>query len=114
MIVCQLQKAPKWRNVSCKQSKFFPVSVTIFNSVLFDPNEIVEDNSMVAVIVKQNVNLLQRCLKLKNNDIYFAAIDSVINASENFGPALNKHLPVILPLVAQRQDLSNDERILSL
>ena len=88
--------------------------MTVDDSVLFDPNEIVEDNSMVAVIVKQNVNLLQRCLKLKNNDIYFAAIDSVINASENFGPALNKHLPVILPLVAQRQDLSNDERILSL
>ena len=100
MIVCQLQKAPKLRNVSCKQSKFFWPSITVNDSVLFDPNEIVEDNSMVAVIVKQNVNLLQRCLKLKNNDIYFAAIDSVINASENFGPALNKHLPVILPLVA--------------
>ena len=27
-------------------------------SVLFDPNEIVEDNSMVAMIVKQNTNLL--------------------------------------------------------
>ena len=86
----------------------------ILCSVLFDPNEIVEDNSMVALIVKQNVNLLQRCLKSKNNDLYFAAIDSVINSSENFGPALNKHLPIILPLVAKRQDLSENERILTL
>ena len=53
-------------------------------------------------------------MKTKNNDVYFAAIDSVINSSENFGPAINKHLPIILPLVAKRQDLSNDERILTL
>ena len=32
--------------------------MTVVDSVLFDPNEIVEDNSMVAMIVKQNVNLL--------------------------------------------------------
>ena len=66
---------------------------------------------MVAMIVKQNVSLLQRCLQSKSKDLYFAAIDNLVNASDNFGPALNKHLPVILPLVAKRQDLASDERI---
>ena len=69
---------------------------------------------MVAMMVKQNINLLQRCLKTKNNDVYWAAIQSVKNTSENFGPAVNKHLPIILPLVAKRQDLSTDDRILDL
>lgn len=68
-------------------------------SVLFDPNEIVEENSLVATIVKQNVSLLQRCLKSKQKTLYFAAIDSLVSASDTFGPALNKHLPLILPLV---------------
>ena len=82
-----------------------------FQSVLFDPNEIVEDNSMVATMVAQNTRLLQRCLKSRSKDLYFAAIENLVNASDNFGPALNKHLPVLLPLVAKRQDLANDERI---
>lgn len=80
-------------------------------SVLFDPNEIVEDNTMVAMIIKQNTALLQRCLKSKSKDLYFAAIDSLVNASDNFGPAINKHLPILLPLIAKRQDLANDDRI---
>ena len=80
-------------------------------SVLFDPNEIVEDNTMVAQIVKQNTMLLKRCLKSKNKDLYFAAIESLRNASDNFGPALNKHLPVLLPMVAERSDLADDDRI---
>ena len=71
----------------------------------------VEDNSMVAMIVKQNTMLLQRCLKSKSKDLYFAAIDNLVGASDNFGPALNKYLPVLLPLVAKRQDLANDQRI---
>ena len=55
--------------------------------------------------------LLQRCLKSKSKELYFAAIDNLVKASDNFGPALNKHLPILLPLVAKRQDLANDERI---
>ena len=31
-----------------------------------------------------------------------------------FGPALNKHLPHILPLVKAKQDLASDERIATL
>ena len=83
----------------------------MYCSVLFDPNDIVEDNSMVAMIVNQNTRLLQRCLKSKSKDLYFAAIDNLVQASDNFGPALNKHMPVLLPLVAKRQDLANDDRI---
>ena len=55
--------------------------------------------------------LLQRCLKSKARELYYAAIDNLVNASDNFGPALNKHLPILLPLVAKRQDMANDERI---
>ena len=55
---CQSLKVPKSKSVSCKQSKCFFLFLTLNHSVLFDPNEIVEDNSMVAMIVKQNVNLL--------------------------------------------------------
>lgn len=69
---------------------------------------------MVATIVKQNVTLLQRCLKSKQKSLYFAAIDSLVNASDTFGPALNKHLPIILPLVQKRQLLANEERIQNL
>lgn len=38
-------------------------------------------------------------------------MDNLVKASDNFGPALNKHLPVLLPLIAKRQDLLGDERI---
>ena len=79
--------------------------------MLFDPNEIVEDNTMVAMIVKQNTNLLKMCLKRGSKETYFAAIENLVSASDNFGPAINKHLPILLPLVAKRQDLANDERI---
>mmetsp|Transcript_41814 Transcript_41814/g.55126 ORF Transcript_41814/g.55126 Transcript_41814/m.55126 type:complete len:92 (+) Transcript_41814:820-1095(+) len=66
---------------------------------------------MVATIIKQNTMLLQRCLRSKSKELYFAAIDNLVKASDNFGPALNKHLPILLPLIAKRQDLANDERI---
>lgn len=33
------------------------------------------------------------------------------NASNNFGPALNKHLPIVLQLVKKKQDLAAKERI---
>lgn len=77
--------------------------VSSFFSVLFDPNETaIEPNSMVATIVKQTTHLLQMCLRSKSKDLYFAAIESLVNASDNYGPAINKHLPVLLPLVAKR------------
>ena len=57
---------------------------------------------------------MQACLRSRSKDLYFAAIESLIDASDNFGPALNKHLPVLLPLIAKRQDLCSDERILRL
>ena len=57
---------------------------------------------MVAMIVSQNTRLLQRCLKSRSKDLYFAAIENLVRASDNFGPALNKHLPILLPLVAER------------
>lgn len=31
-----------------------------------------------------------------------------------FGPAINKHLPHILPLIKKKQDLASDERIATL
>ena len=81
-------------------------------SILFDPNEIVEENSMVGMIVKTNISLLQRVLKSKNKALFYAAIENLMEASENFGPALNKHLPVILPLMRKRQDLvKNNEKV---
>jgi len=39
---------------------------------------------------------------MTNKAIFFAAIDSIKNASNMFGPALNKHLPVILPLIKKK------------
>jgi len=63
---------------------------------------------MVAMLVKTNISLLQRCLKSKNKAVFNTAIDNLIEASNNFGPAMNKHLPVILPLMRKRQDLLKD------
>ena len=54
---------------------------------------------------------MQRCLKSKSKELYFAAIDNLVKASDNFGPALNKHLPILLPLIAKRQDFASDDRI---
>ena len=51
---------------------------------------------------------------MTSKEIFFAAIDSIKNASNMFGPALNKHLPVILPLIKKKQDLASGERIQSL
>ena len=83
-------------------------------AMLFDPNEIVDDNSMVADLVRQNVTLLQRCLKSSSKAVFFAAIENIKMASDNFGPAMNKHLPIILGLIRKKQDLANKERLVSL
>lgn len=84
------------------------------HALLFDPNEIVEDNSVVAQLVRQNIGLLQRCLKSRSKAVFFAAIENIKMASDNFGPALNKHLPIILALIRKRQDLASTERLQSL
>jgi len=41
-------------------------------------------------------------LKSSSKSVFFAAIESLKQASDNFGPALNKHLNIILPLVQKR------------
>ena len=68
-------------------------------ALLFDPNEVVDDNSVVADLVRQNISLLQRCLKSSSKAVFFAALENIRMASGNFGPALNKHLPIILPMI---------------
>jgi len=57
---------------------------------------IVEENSVLAQLVKTNMSLLQKCLISSNKAIFLAAIENLKNASNNFGPALNKHLPLAL------------------
>ena len=54
---------------------------------------------------------MQKCLKSSNKAIYQAAIDSLKNASMMFGPALNKHLKHIVPLVLSKADLVKRDRI---
>lgn len=68
-------------------------SVTSF---IFDPNMIVEENGVLAQLVKNNMQLLQKCLVSSNKAIFIAAIENLKSASNNFGPALNKHLPIVL------------------
>ena len=67
---------------------------------MFDPNEeVFEENSVLAQIIKTNTALLQKCLKSKSSAVYFAAVDNLKKAVENFGPSLNKHLPGLLHLI---------------
>jgi len=47
-------------------------------------------------------------LKSKNKGLFFVAIESLIEASTNYGPALNKHLPVLIPLMRKRPELLKD------
>ncbi len=70
-----------------------------------------EDNSLVADIVKTNIVLLQKCLKSSSKAVYLAAIENIKMANENFGPALNKHLHIIVPLIQKKQQLANEDRI---
>ena len=73
-----------------------------------------EENSQVGAVVKQIITLLQRCLKSKNQSIFNAALDSVSDTSENYGPALNKHLHIIVPLFEKRNDKHSNEKIIRL
>ena len=52
-------------------------------------------------IVKQNTALLQKCLKSKSksNVMFFAAVNDLKDTVETFGPALNKHLALLLELI---------------
>ena len=74
-------------------------------NILYDPNEIVEENSTVGVLIKNSITLLQKVMKSKRPALFHVAIDSLMEASTNYGPALNKHLPVILPLIRKRPAL---------
>jgi len=47
----------------------------------------------------------------QNKAIFLAAIENLKNASVNFGPALNKHLPIVLQLIRKKQDLASKERL---
>jgi hypothetical protein len=57
------------------------------------------------------MQLLQKCLVSSNKAVFIAAIENLKNASNNFGPALNKHLPVMLQMIKKKQDLASTERI---
>ena len=61
--------------------------------------------------MKTNISLLQKCLVSSNKAIFIAAIENLKNASNNFGPALNKHLPMVLQMLRKKQDLASTERI---
>ena len=58
--------------------------------------------------------MLQRCLKSKNAAIFSASLDQVESVSDNYGPALNKHLHIIWPLVEKRKDKKSSEKIINL
>lgn len=45
--------------------------------MLFDPNEVIEDNTVIAQLVKTNITLLQKCLASSNKALFFAAIESI-------------------------------------
>ena len=53
------------------------ISAATKELMLFDPEDIIDDNSLVAKLVKTDVMLLQKCLKSNNKKIYFAAIESI-------------------------------------
>jgi len=57
---------------------------------------VIEENGVLALLVKQNMQLLQKCLISSNKAVFIAAIESLKNASNNFGPALNKNFPIML------------------
>lgn len=79
--------------------------------MLFDPNEMVQENTVVGQLVKTLILMLQRCLKSKNQSIFNAALQQVSDVSDNYGPALNKHLAVIWPLIEKRKDLKSAHKI---
>jgi hypothetical protein len=63
---------------------------------------IVEENGVLGQLVKTNMQLLQKCLVSSNKAIFLAAIENIKNASNNFGPALNKHLPLALQMIRKK------------
>lgn len=92
------------RQLSTSQISFERPQSAATQALLFNPNDIVEENTQVGLVVKQIITLLQRCLKSKNQSIFNAALDSVNDTSDNYGPALNKHLKIIVPLIEKRND----------
>jgi len=68
-------------------------------SPFFEPNEEILDNSLVAQMCSTHTILLEKLLKSKNKKVFLAAIETIKQHSKQFGPALNRHLPTVLPLV---------------
>ena len=94
--------------MSTEQKRFLNLSPSDYSdrplsaatqAMLFNPTELIEENSVVAQLIKTNITLLQKCLKSPSKAVYYAAIESIRSTSENYGPALNNHLHLILPLV---------------
>lgn len=50
-------------------------------------------------------------LKISSKQHICNLTNFVRSASNNFGPALNKHLPLVLTMVKKKQDLASVERI---
>ena len=73
--------------------------------------EVTDENSVLAQLVNQNINLLVKCFKSSNKSLYIAAVENLKQASENFGEDLNKHLPILLQLVKKKQSLASSERL---
>ena len=78
---------------------------------MFNINDLDEENPVVAEVVKNIIMLLQRCLKSKSNAVFHTAIDQVAYTSDNYGPALNKHLKLIMPMVEKRNDKASAPKI---
>lgn len=83
-------------------------------ALLFNPNDVVEENTVCGNVVKQIITLLQRCLKSKNQSIFNAALEQVSDTSDNYGPALNKYLYIIVPLMEKRKDKHTKDKISNL
>ena len=66
---------------------------------------------MLAKLVRTNITLLQKCLNSKKSAVYLSAIDGFIRISNMFGPALNKHLPIILPIILKRAELAKGHHL---
>jgi hypothetical protein len=63
---------------------------------------------MSHLIDQSYIHSCHRKLKVRNTPL---TASYYRNASNNFGPALNKHLPIVLQLVKRKQDLASTERI---
>ena len=52
-----------------------------------------------------------KCLSTPNKSLFLAALDNIKQTSNNYGPALNRHLPSIINKVTKKKDLVSPELI---